>query len=647
MSGISYSGMGILAIVIHCIINRDMLFSKEKNKYNVLGINCYRRFLWGVLAYYFTDTMWGILNEFELFEILKVDTFLYYIAMSIAVVLWCDYVVAYLHRDNFFGVILKYFGRLFVGFEIGALLINIYKPIFFWFDDNGDYHAGKIRYLALYIQIGMFLVSTIQTLIVAIRKNNERRRYLAIGLFGMSMTAAIVLQVFFPLFPIYSVGYLVGTCFLHVFVEEDEKSEYISIVSTMSNLHFCSYYIDMRKKTFVELDNKIPENESIIGKSGVAAVAFEKMCKHLVPPEYQKEMHEFTNLDTLDERLPNTDYYISIQFKSLHLGWAEGYFIASDRDENGKLCHAIWAIRTINDEKQKEEKLFYNSYIDELTGLYNRKMYSEDTEENIDEFMKDDFLYVSMDLNGLKHINDTKGHVAGDELIKGAAVCMKKVFEPYGRVYRTGGDEFIAILNIASEKVNGLMNEFKHTTANYKGKYIDSISVSTGYVIWNDNKELSISQIERLADERMYLEKRNHYTVNANDRRMQQSAYTALCAIYNKILMINLSENKYSIISMNEDEQSDAKGFSEGIFEWLEGFAKTNQVHEADREYYLSMTSREYLTNYFKENKKSLKISYRRKVNGIFKMVEMEMLPSENYSNDNQNIYLYVKTIEE
>lgn len=103
-----------------------------------------------------------------------------------------------------------------------------------------------------------------------------------------------------------------------------------------------------------------------------------------------------------------------------------------------------------------------------------------------------------------------------------------------------------------------------------------------------ENPELSITEIEKLADKNMYLAKRMHYSTKGGDRRgQQQNAYMALCALYMKILMVNLTEDKAS-----------------------------------------------------------LSIIYRRMTDGEFKLVEMEMIPSENYSDDNQNLYLYVKAID-
>lgn len=660
----AYSIIGILAIIIHCIVNGDTLFIRRSEDNSRVTL-CYRSFLYGILLYYITDAMWGILDEFGLVNLLRADTFIYYVAMSLAVVLWTEYVDAYLHQENALGKFAKLFGRLFLAFEVIALIINIFYPFFFWFDENGTYHAGPIRYIALYIQIAMFLTSTIQTLFVAAHSDGvKRRRHISISLFTLSMSLAIVAQIIYPLLPIYSIGYLIGSCFLRVFVREDEKDEHykdlqhqMDIVSSMAGIYFCSYYVDMSDKTFIQIENRIEENNSFIGAKGDAVETLDKMCKNLILPEYRKEVQEFVDLDTLDERLNEKKFYISCEFESTHLGWAEGMFVAGDRDENGKLKHVIWAIRTINDEKAKEKQLLYNSYVDELTGLYNRKMYSEDTDGESNESLmegsksvdidSDDFVFVSLDVNGLKTINDTQGHAAGDELIKAAANCMKKCIGSYGRVYRTGGDEFIALINASDEQLVKMQSDFDDLTANYHGKYIDGVSVSYGYVLRREHKDVPIWEIEKMADKNMYLAKRLHYTANGVDRRkQQQDAYKALCALYTKILMINVIEDKYSIISMDENEQTKEMGFSEGIFDWLEGFARSGQVHKDDLEKYLSKTNKDYLIDYFKHDKTSLSFTYKRKIGDEFKLVEMEIVPTENYSVDNQSLFLYVKNID-
>ena len=53
---------------------------------------------------------------------------------------------------------------------------------------------------------------------------------------------------------------------------------------------------------------------------------------------------------------------------------------------------------------------------------------------------------MAIDLDGLKRINDTEGHPAGDGHIKGVTVCLRNVIGDEGTIYRTGGDEFMVIL---------------------------------------------------------------------------------------------------------------------------------------------------------------------------------------------------------
>ena len=88
--------------------------------------------------------------------------------------------------------------------------------------------------------------------------------------------------------------------------------------------------------------------------------------------------------------------------------------------------------------------------MDELTGLRNRRAMREDF---LDWSSSSGALcVVLMDLNGLKEINDTLGHQVGDTLIVGAAQCFSDTLGHYGTVYRTGGDEFVAVVEDVSEE---------------------------------------------------------------------------------------------------------------------------------------------------------------------------------------------------
>ena len=153
---------------------------------------------------------------------------------------------------------------------------------------------------------------------------------------------------------------------------------------------------------------------------------------------------------------------------------------------------------------------------DELTDCFNRRAYEEDI-ANLS--MDNEFIYVSVDVNGLKVINDSLGHAAGDELLCGAATCMKQCFHPYGKVYRVGGDEFIIILPIDLAQFEAIKEQFDEIIKGWSGEQIKTISVSCGYVSSKESMWSSIKEIAHVADIRMYEEKARYYKNSGVDRR--------------------------------------------------------------------------------------------------------------------------------
>ena len=222
----TYSIIGILAAVILLINNRDVLWNQEGKALSQTQRN-YRGFLMGVLCYYVTDALWGILEARGLTVLLYADTAIHFAAMAAAVMLWTKYVVSYLESENVFDRVLYQTGRVFFAFELVVVAVNFFYPVLFWFDDSGAYHAGAARYLTLAIQILMFLLTSVHTLRITARASGKvRLRHRTIGWFGIAMILLIGIQLFYPLLPLYAMGYMLGTCLLHSFVVEDEKEDY-------------------------------------------------------------------------------------------------------------------------------------------------------------------------------------------------------------------------------------------------------------------------------------------------------------------------------------------------------------------------------------------------------------------------------------
>lgn len=132
-----------------------------------------------------------------------------------------------------------------------------------------------------------------------------------------------------------------------------ELARQLSIVKTVSKNFNAIYYINLHNYSFIELGTNVDGVQQVIGINGDARAAFEMMYKHLVLPEWVETMREFTNLDTVNERLRNRPW-ISQQFCGTLNGWSDGLFIAGNRNADGLCNHIIWATRNIDEAKRKE-----------------------------------------------------------------------------------------------------------------------------------------------------------------------------------------------------------------------------------------------------------------------------------------------------
>lgn len=179
-------------------------------------------------------------------------------------------------------------------------------------------------------------------------------------------------------------------------------------------------------------------------------------------------------------------------------------------------CLLVLMLSRVLKEKYEKEKYMYTSNTDELTKCFNRRAYDLDM-ENLD--LNTEWVYISLDLNGLKKANDTLGHSAGDELICAAANCMKFAFASYGKIYRIGGDEFVVLIQESVSNIDSILQVFDTTIHDWHGKYSNSISVSYGVVKSTEQDFDSIYSVSKLADERMYKSKSEFYNMSGNDRR--------------------------------------------------------------------------------------------------------------------------------
>lgn len=155
---------------------------------------------------------------------------------------------------------------------------------------------------------------------------------------------------------------------------------------------------------------------------------------------------------------------------------------------------------------------------DVLTSARSRFAYLEVLKEYEKAFPENLAVFL-VDVNGLKAVNDSLGHEAGDELLCGAADCLQATIGKAGSLYRIGGDEFVVFAFLNREKISGALADLEKRTSLWVGRKCSSLSVSVGFTLAQDHPDVSVEQLVKLADEGMYDQKRKYYQELGRDRR--------------------------------------------------------------------------------------------------------------------------------
>jgi diguanylate cyclase (GGDEF)-like protein len=165
----------------------------------------------------------------------------------------------------------------------------------------------------------------------------------------------------------------------------------------------------------------------------------------------------------------------------------------------------------ISAQEEALEESLKKSIKDPLTGLYNRTFFLDfikkiSKKRNFGN-KKNRYVFIFLDLDNFKYVNDKFGHKKGDEVLQGVAKILKEIFRSKDCIIRFGGDEFIIISNgnfnvkNLNEKLTILQKRVEERFKKFK------ISVSYGFAIYEEDSE-DIYNLIRIADKRMYANKR-------------------------------------------------------------------------------------------------------------------------------------------
>jgi diguanylate cyclase (GGDEF)-like protein len=180
------------------------------------------------------------------------------------------------------------------------------------------------------------------------------------------------------------------------------------------------------------------------------------------------------------------------------------HFIIGIENIDAEISRERQHLKALNTEKELARR-------DELTGIRNKTAYTEmekSVQESIDSGADQPaFALVVCDANNLKQINDSEGHVAGDEYIKGSAMLLCDVFD-HSPVFRVGGDEFVVFLCDSDylsrdELLKNLRAQVRENLRSGSGPVLAS-----GMSEFIPGTDRSMSEVFNRADREMYEDKR-------------------------------------------------------------------------------------------------------------------------------------------
>jgi len=223
-----------------------------------------------------------------------------------------------------------------------------------------------------------------------------------------------------------------------------------------------------------------------------------------------KKLEEFLvmeNSEILAEKIEQALLTGNIQFFEYQYQKAEATSHQEVRIIANSAREVIAIVRDITNRKDMEEKLQYYALHDRMTGLYNR-VYFEEKLQEVNESCQGPIGIVIFDVDGLKLVNDTFGHQAGDELLVSAATIIKECFSGTAEVARIGGDEFAVILyNLSSVEIEEICQRIRQRVSEFRETYTKvPLSISIGFSVRTYPKQ-SIAEVFKIADDNMYREK--------------------------------------------------------------------------------------------------------------------------------------------
>jgi len=182
------------------------------------------------------------------------------------------------------------------------------------------------------------------------------------------------------------------------------------------------------------------------------------------------------------------------------------------RDDTGKVVGAVMVLQDVSQSRRLTKQLSYQASHDALTGLYNRRKFEEQLQATLlnvqEEERRHALCYI--DLDQFKIVNDTCGHMAGDELLRQISVLLQDSIREVDTLARLGGDEFGVLLeNCPLSQASQIADKIRQKVKEYRFGWEDrsfEIGASIG-VVSISSENVDMASIMSAADVACYAAK--------------------------------------------------------------------------------------------------------------------------------------------
>ena len=296
--------------------------------------------------------------------------------------------------------------------------------------------------------------------------------------------------------------------------DRQKNVTYTQIAERLAAHYDLIYYVDCESSGYSELSTKRKSGELKIREEGADFFATsQKNLERLIYSEDRERIRMFLDRDRLISQLEDRRQ-LTEDYRMIAAGGNPQYTRMTVTYSSDRSHFIICVENRDEDVRREREHLTALSMANEmarrdaLTHTKNKTAYHEAEKELQKQIAQggDPFGMVVCDINGLKVINDTEGHRAGDDYIRSSSMLICKVFH-HSPVFRIGGDEFVVILKGEDYRnrkslLSGMRSMVEKNILNGEGPV-----VAAGLAAYRPGEDRSAEDVFNRADGRMYEEK--------------------------------------------------------------------------------------------------------------------------------------------